>query len=101
MLVLDRAHLPGLVSRYAQVLTGGGGSGHSRQCTNKQGISNLVPLCVFHHIIVIHRWGWTLTLNPDGTTTATGPDGRRIFHSHSPPHRDHGPPGAPRDAQIQ
>ncbi len=64
-------------------------------------LHNLVPLCVFHHIIVIHRWGWTLTLNPDGTTTATSPDGRRIFHSHSPPHRDHGPPGAPRDAQIQ
>lgn len=22
-----------------------------------------------------HRWGWTIRLNPDGTTTATSPDG--------------------------
>jgi hypothetical protein len=44
-----------------------------------------VTLCGFHHLIVIHRWGWTLILNPNGTTTATSPDGRRIFHSHSPP----------------
>jgi hypothetical protein len=34
---------------------------------------------------VIHHWGWMLRLNPDGTTTATSPDGRRILHSHSPP----------------
>ncbi|HEY6276993.1 MAG TPA: DUF222 domain-containing protein [Streptosporangiaceae bacterium] len=48
-------------------------------------LSNLVPLCGFHHLIVIHRWGWTLTLHADGTTTATSPDGQRILHSHSPP----------------
>ena len=24
-------------------------------------LRNLVPLCAFHHLIVIHRWGWTLT----------------------------------------
>jgi hypothetical protein len=48
-------------------------------------LHNLVPLCRFHHLIVIHHWGWTLRLNPDGTTTATSPDGRRILHSHSPP----------------
>jgi hypothetical protein len=29
--------------------------------------------------------GWTIALNPDGTTTMTSPDGKRIFHSHSPP----------------
>ena len=46
---------------------------------------NLVPLCRFHHLIAIHHWGWTLHLNPDGTTTATSPDGRRVWHSHSPP----------------
>jgi hypothetical protein len=34
---------------------------------------------------MIHRWGWTLALNGDGTTTATTPDGQRTFHSHSPP----------------
>jgi hypothetical protein len=49
-------------------------------------LSNLVPLCGFHHLIVIHRWGWTLTLHPDGTTTATSQDGR-VLHSHSPPGR--------------
>ena len=48
-------------------------------------LRNLVPLCAFHHLIVIHRWGWTLTLHPDGTTTATSPDGRRTYHSHGPP----------------
>ncbi len=48
-------------------------------------LHNLVPLCVFHHIVVIHRWGWALRLNPDASTTATSPDGTRILHSHSPP----------------
>jgi Domain of unknown function (DUF222)/HNH endonuclease len=48
-------------------------------------LANLVPLCSFHHLTAIHRWGWTLTLHPDGTTTATSPDGQRILHSHSPP----------------
>ena len=51
-------------------------------------LHNLVPLCTFHHLIVIHRWGWTLTLHPEGTTTATSPDGRRTYHSHSPPAPD-------------
>ena len=50
-------------------------------------LHNLVPLCRFHHLIAIHQWGWTLRLNPDGTTTATSPDGRRVWHSHSPPGR--------------
>jgi hypothetical protein len=46
---------------------------------------NLVLLCSFHHLIVIHRWGWTLNLNADGTTTATSPNGMRTLHSHGPP----------------
>jgi hypothetical protein len=50
-------------------------------------LPNLVPLCRFHHLIAIHHWGWTLRLNPDATTTATSPDARRIYHSHSPPGR--------------
>ena len=41
--------------------------------------------CFFHHHVAIHQWGWTVTLNPDGTTTARSPDGTKIFHSHSPP----------------
>jgi len=47
-------------------------------------LGNLKLLCRFHHLIVIHRWGWKLTCHPDGTTTATAPDGRTL-HSHSPP----------------
>jgi uncharacterized protein DUF222/HNH endonuclease len=50
-------------------------------------LANLVPLCQFHHHTVIHRWRWTLQLHPDGTTTATSPDGSRVFHSHGPPSR--------------
>jgi Domain of unknown function (DUF222) len=46
-----------------------------------------VLLCWFHHQIVIHRWGWTLVLNPDGTTTAWNPDRTKVLHSHSPPAR--------------
>jgi hypothetical protein len=48
---------------------------------------NLVPLCVFHHLVAIHRWGWSLALNPDGTTTAASPDRSRTLHSHGPPGR--------------
>jgi len=42
-----------------------GGKTSTREC---------VLLCWFHHQVVIHRWGWTLVLNPDGTTTAWNPD---------------------------
>jgi hypothetical protein len=56
-----------------------------RSQTGPTALHNLVPLCAFHHLIAIHRWGWTLTLHPDGTTTATSPDRQRIFHSHGPP----------------
>jgi hypothetical protein len=41
--------------------------------------------CDFHHLIAIHQWGWKVTLNPDGTTTAVSPDGKRVFNSHAPP----------------
>ena len=47
-------------------------------------LGNLAIFCRFHHIIVIHRWGWKITCHPNGTTTATAPDGR-ILHSHGPP----------------
>jgi HNH endonuclease len=45
---------------------------------------NLVLLCDYHHLILIHRDGWTIALNADGTTTATSPLGK-ILHSHGPP----------------
>jgi hypothetical protein len=37
-------------------------------------LTDCVLLCSFHHQVVIHRWGWTLVLNPDGTTTAWNKD---------------------------
>jgi hypothetical protein len=49
-------------------------------------LGNLVPLCAFHHLTAIHRWGWTLALHADGRTTATSPNRARVL-------RDHGPPG--------
>jgi hypothetical protein len=48
-------------------------------------LANLGLFCAFHHLIVIHRWGWTIALNADGTFTATSPDRSRTLHSHSPP----------------
>ena len=47
-------------------------------------LGNLALLCRFHHLIVVHRWAWTLTCHADGTSTAVSPDGRTL-HSHSPP----------------
>ena len=46
-----------------------------------------VLLCSFHHQVAIHRWGWTLVLNPDGTTTAWNKDKTKVLHSHGPPAR--------------
>ena len=43
-------------------------------------LGNLALLCPFHHLIAIHRWGWSLTLHGDGTTTAVSPDGE----THAP-----------------
>ncbi len=53
----------------------------------KTSTKDCVLLCFFHHQIVIHRWAWTLVLNPDGTTTAWNPDRTKVLHSHSPPAR--------------
>ena len=53
----------------------------------KTSTKDCVLLCSYHHQIVIHRWGWTLVLNPDGTTTAWNPDRTKVLHSHGPPAR--------------
>jgi hypothetical protein len=62
---------------------------HVRHKANggKTSVRDCVLLCWFHHQVVIHRWGWTLVLNPDGTTTAWNKDKTKILHSHSPPVR--------------
>jgi hypothetical protein len=46
-----------------------------------------VLLCWIPGQIVIHQWGWTLVLNPDGTTTAWNKDRTKTLHSHGPPVR--------------
>jgi uncharacterized protein DUF222 len=51
----------------------------------KTSTKDCVLLCWFHHQVVIHRWGWTLVLNSDGTTTAWNRDRTKVLHSHSPP----------------
>jgi hypothetical protein len=51
----------------------------------KTSLVNLALLCAFHHLVLIHREGWQIVLNPDGTVTVTSPDGDRVLRSHSPP----------------
>ena len=53
-------------------------------------VKDCVLLCPFHHQIVIHRWGWTLVVNPDGTTSAWNknktkvlPQPRRVRTPHT------------------
>lgn len=38
---------------------------------------NLLPLCHFHHRAV-HERGWRITVRPDGTVIAAGPNGRTL-----------------------
>jgi hypothetical protein len=44
-------------------------------------------LCWYHHQVMIHQRGWTLTVNPDGTNTAWNTDKTKVLHSHGPPAR--------------
>src|SRR5580693_3788548 len=50
-------------------------------------LRNCILLCFYHHQVMIHRQGWTLVLNPDGTTTAWNKDKTKTLHSHGPPVR--------------
>jgi hypothetical protein len=49
-------------------------------------LTNLKDYCHWHHHVVLHELGWTLTVNPDGTSHVTSPDGKTI-HSNRPPPR--------------
>src|SRR5689334_3964165 len=48
-------------------------------------VKDCALFCFFHHQVVIHQWGWTVVLNPDGTMTAWNKDKTKIIRSHSPP----------------
>jgi len=62
---------------------------HTKHKANggKTSVKDCVLLCWFRHQVVIHQWGWTLVLNPDGTTTAWNKDRTKVLHSHGPPVR--------------
>jgi hypothetical protein len=47
-------------------------------------VKDCALFCFFHRQVVIHQWGWSVVLNPDGTTTAWNKDKTKIIHSHSP-----------------
>ena len=72
---------------------------HVRHKANggKTSTKDCLLLCFYHHQVVIHRWGWTLVLNPDGTTTAWNKDKTKVLHSHGPPPG----PGKARDSQAR
>ena len=69
----------------------------------KTSVRDCILFCTFHHQVTIHQMGWTVVLNPDGTTTAWNKDRTKVLRSHSPrrhrvtPSREH--PG-PQDSQI-
>jgi Domain of unknown function (DUF222) len=50
-------------------------------------LTGCVLLCHYHHQVMIHRRGWTLVVNPDGTTTAWNKEKTKVLHSHGPPAR--------------
>ena len=62
---------------------------HTKHKANggKTSAKDCVLLCFFHHQVVIHQQGWSLVLNPDGTTTAWNNDKTKVLHSHGPPAR--------------
>jgi hypothetical protein len=49
-------------------------------------LDNLKDYCWWHHHVVLHQLGWTLTAHPDGTSQVTSPAGK-VIRSHSPPPR--------------
>jgi hypothetical protein len=49
-------------------------------------LDNLKDYCWWHHHVLLHQLGWTLTAHPDGTAEVRSPTGKTI-RSHSPPAR--------------
>ena len=50
----------------------------------KTSVKTCVTLCQFHHDVCVHRRGWQIVLNPDGSVSVYGPQGQ-VQHSHAPP----------------
>ena len=57
-----------------------------RQDGGRTSLTNLKDYCWWHHHVVLHQLGWTLTAHPDGTSQVRSPSGK-IIRSHSPPPR--------------
>jgi hypothetical protein len=60
----------------------------------KTSIKDCILFCTHHHQVAIHQMGWTVVLNPDGTTTAWNRDKTKVLHSHSPPATPGSTPGS-------
>jgi hypothetical protein len=60
---------------------------HHRADGGPTSLINLKDYCWWHHHVLLHQLGWTLTVHPDGTSQARSPDGKKTIHSHSPPPR--------------
>jgi hypothetical protein len=55
-----------------------------RADAGRTSLDNLKDYCWWHHHVMLHQLGWTLTSHPDGTSQVTSPAGK-IIRSHSPP----------------
>ncbi len=55
-------------------------------------VHNCGIFCEFHHETCIHRWGWEVTLRPDGTMEARSPDGRQVLSGQARRGRPSHPP---------
>jgi hypothetical protein len=56
-------------------------------------VSDCFLACKFHHLVVIHRWGWEVELRADGAVIATSPDGQVIEGRPYPEPKRRPPPG--------
>src|SRR6202050_2536684 len=59
---------------------------HHRADGGPTSLTNLKDYCWWHHHVLLHQLGWTLTVHPDGTSQVTSPDGKTL-RRHSPPPR--------------
>ena len=55
-----------------------------RQDGGHTSLTNLKDYCHWHHHVLLHQMGWTLTVHPDGTSQVRSPTGKTI-RSHAPP----------------